>query len=91
MDKKPKINLAVIKKMFDKFPETRAFIDKAYCEKCCKETFMLTRYFLTLVIIVNFSLCYGLFLYGLLWNALCSLNCFICSRYFSLKEIEKEI
>ena len=30
MDKKPKINLAVIKKMFDKFPETRAFIDKAY-------------------------------------------------------------
>ena len=45
MDKKPKINLAVIKKMFDKFPETRAFIDKAYCEKCCKENIYVNEVF----------------------------------------------
>ena len=45
MDKKTKINLAVIKKMFDKFPETRAFIDKAYCEKCCKENIYVNEVF----------------------------------------------
>ena len=38
MDKKAKITLAVIKKVFDKFPETQTFIDKAYTEEeCCKE------------------------------------------------------
>ena len=37
MDKKAKIALAVTKKVYNEFLETRNFIDKAYREECCKE------------------------------------------------------
>ena len=37
MDKKAKIILALIKKVYCQFPETQFFIGKAYKEECCKE------------------------------------------------------
>ena len=36
MNKKAKSALAVIEKMYDKFPEIRTFIDKRYNKECCK-------------------------------------------------------
>ena len=36
MNKKDKSALAVVKKMCDKFPEIRPFIDKTYNKECCK-------------------------------------------------------
>ena len=37
MNKKAKIPLSVMKKVYDKFLETRNIIDNAYIEECCKE------------------------------------------------------
>ena len=37
MDKKAKVGLVVIKKVYDEFPETQVFIDKAYSDECRKE------------------------------------------------------
>ena len=36
MNKKAESALAVIEKMYDKFPEIRTFIDKTYNKECCK-------------------------------------------------------
>lgn len=52
--------------VFDKFPETWIFIDKVYREECSKENFSVEQVFLTLIIILNIFLCYGvMLLYGL--------------------------
>lgn len=40
MDKK-----AIIKKVYEKFPETREFIDRAYIEERCKENFFVDEVF----------------------------------------------
>ena len=48
MDKKAKIALAVIKKVYDKFPETQKFIDKAYVEECCKENTSVNKVFFSI-------------------------------------------
>ena len=39
MDKKAKIALSDIKKVYDMFPERQEFIDKRYIEECCKKHF----------------------------------------------------
>lgn len=52
--------------VFDKFPGTWIFIDKVYTEECSKENFSVEQVFLTLIIILNIFLCYGvMLLYGL--------------------------
>ena len=48
MEKKAKIALAVIKKVYDNFPETQEFIDKAYIEKCCKENISVDEVFFSI-------------------------------------------
>ena len=48
MDKKATIALAVIKKVYDKFPETQKFIDKAYVEECCKENISVNKVFFSI-------------------------------------------
>ena len=48
MDKKTKIALAVIKKVYDKFPETQKFIDKANVEECCKENISVNKVFFSI-------------------------------------------
>ena len=58
MDKKAKIALAVIEKVYANFPEMQEFIDKAYIEECCKENIAVDEYFLALIINVIFFLFY---------------------------------
>ena len=58
MDKKAKIALAVIKKVYDSFPETQEFIGKTYVEQCWKENTSVDEYFLPLIITVSFFLYY---------------------------------
>ena len=49
MDKKAKIALAVTKKkVYNKFPETQTFINKAYREKCCKEYIFFDEVFINI-------------------------------------------
>ena len=82
-EKKAKKALAVINKVFDKFPETQTFINKAYNEECRKENISLKRYFLALLTIVNFFLCYDVMLFfGLLQNTTFSFISLIGSRSF---------
>ena len=65
--------MAVIKKVFKKFPKTQAFIVKAYSEECGKENIFVDQVFLVLIIVVNFFLFYDfVLLYGLLWKTLFS-------------------
>ena len=71
MDKKANIVLAVIKIVYDRFPETiaetQSFINKHAARNAARKIFLLTRYFLVLIITVNFFLCYDvMLLYGLL-------------------------
>ena len=48
MDKKAKIALAIIKKVYDKFPEMQKFIDKADNEECCKENISVDEVFFSI-------------------------------------------
>ena len=48
MNKKAKIALVVIKKVYHKFPETQEFIDKAYIEECCKENISIDELFFSI-------------------------------------------
>ena len=48
MDKKAKIALTVIKKIYDKFPETQAFIKKAYSEECRKQNISVDEIFFSI-------------------------------------------
>ena len=60
MDKKTKMALAVIRKLYVTFPEIRLFIDKAYIEECCKENISVDKVFLSLILVVSVSLlCYA--------------------------------
>ena len=43
MDKKASIGLAVIRKVYDKFQETRTLIE-VYSQECCKENFFVVNY-----------------------------------------------
>ena len=49
MEKKSKDCFGCYKKVYDKFPETRTFIDKAYSEECFKEYTSFDEVFLTLI------------------------------------------
>ena len=82
-EKKAKKALAVINKVFDKFPETQTFINKTYNEECRKENISLKRYFLALLTLVNFFLCHDvMLLFGLLQNTIFSFISVIGSRSF---------
>ena len=48
MDKKTKIALAVIKTVYDNFPEMQEFIDKAYVKECCKENVSVDELFFSI-------------------------------------------
>ena len=48
MDKKAKIALAVIKKVYDRFSETQEFLDKTYVEECCKESISVYEVFFSI-------------------------------------------
>ena len=71
MDKKAKIDLAAIKISPASFLKCKRLLAKHTAKNAAKKTFLLTRYFLALIIIVNFFLCYvAMLLYGLLGNKL---------------------
>ena len=57
MDKKAKIVLTVIKKVYDSFPETQVFIDKKYVEECCKENISVDELFFSINNVI--FLCYA--------------------------------
>ena len=48
MDKKAKMTLTVIKKVYNKFPETQTFINKAHGEECCKENISVDEEFISI-------------------------------------------
>ena len=57
MDKKAKIALAVIQKVYDKFLKRNNLLTRHISKNATKKKFPLTSYFLTLLTIVNFFLC----------------------------------
>ena len=48
MEKKVEIALAVIIKVYDKFPETQEFIDKVCIEECYKENISVGEVFFSI-------------------------------------------
>ena len=65
--------MAVIKKVYKKFPKTQAFIDKSNSEECGKENIFVDQVFLALMIVVDIFMFYDVvLLYGLLWKTLFS-------------------
>ena len=67
MDKKAKIALAIIKKYMTSFLKRKNLLIKHMAKNVANKAFLLTMYFLALIIIVNVPLCYVvMLLYGLL-------------------------
>ena len=54
MNKKAKIALAVTKKGYDKFPKCKNLLAKHRSKNAARETLLLRRYILALIINVNF-------------------------------------
>ena len=66
MSRKTKIALLLEKSVMISYLILGYLLTKHTAKNTAKKTFLLASYFLTLIITVNFFLCYIMFLYGLL-------------------------
>ena len=86
--------MAVIQKVYKKFPETQAFIDKAYSEECGKENIFPDQVFLALIIVVDFfmfmMLCFSMVCYEIHYFLLHLIGIKIDMKVFLSKRTRKK-
>ena len=91
MDKKAKIALPVLKKSMTSFLKRRNLLTKPTSRNAAKKTFLLPRYFLALIVIVNFFLYYVVMLLSGSYEIHYCLLYLIGSRSFLKKRKRKKV